>query len=240
MIVIPAVDIKDGMCVRLLRGRPEDKTVYFKDPLDAARKWQEGGAELIHVVDLDGAFTGKMANTRLVGRIVAELEGVRVEVGGGVRSAQDVKRLLDLGVCRVIMGTVAAESPDRLRELCDTFPGKIVVGVDAEKDKVAIQGWTSTTDLDLLDFVRQVADAGAAAIQYTDVSRDGTLLGPNVERTREVCEAVSVPVVASGGVSSLDDLRALKAIPLEGTIVGKALFEQVFTLPQAIAAVTEA
>ncbi|MFC1672041.1 HisA/HisF-related TIM barrel protein, partial [Planctomycetota bacterium] len=144
------------------------------------------------------------------------------------------------GACRVIMGTVAAESPDRLGELCEKFPGQIVVGVDAEKDKVAIQGWTSTTDLDLLDFVRQVADAGAAAIQYTDVYRDGTLLGPNVERTQEVCEAVPVPVVASGGVSSLGDLRALSALPLEGAIVGKALFEELFTLPEAIAAVRDA
>lgn len=240
MIVIPAVDIKGGLCVRLLRGRAEEETVYFKDPLAAARKWQEGGAELIHVVDLDGAFTGKMANTRLVGQIVAELEGVRVEVGGGVRTEEDVRRLLDLGACRVIMGTVAAESPQSLQELCDKFPGQIVVGVDAEKDKVAIQGWTSTTDLDVLDFVRKVAAAGPAAIQYTDVFRDGTLLGPNVERTREVLEAVSVPVVASGGVSSLDDLRALSALPLEGAIVGKALFEEIFTLPEAIAAVRDA
>ncbi len=239
MIVVPAVDIKDGECVRLLRGNAEDKTVYFKDPLDAALKWKEGGAELIHVVDLDGAFTGKMANLEPIGRIAAAMGDVRVEVGGGVRTEEDIRKLLDLGVDRVSLGTVAAESPDRLGTLCGLFPNVIAVGVDAERDKVAIQGWTSTTELDLLDFVRQIAESGAAAIIYTDIQRDGTLQGPNVERTREVCGASSIPVVASGGVSSLDDLRRLKEIPLEGAIVGKALFEKIFTLPEAIAVVGE-
>jgi phosphoribosylformimino-5-aminoimidazole carboxamide ribotide isomerase len=237
MIVIPAVDIKGGLCVRLLRGRAEEETVYFKNPTAPAKKWMEGGAEMIHVVDLDGAFTGKMANIVTIGNIIREVKGVRVEVGGGVRTEEDVRRLLDLGAYRVSMGTVAAESPDRLRELCEKFPGKIAVGVDAERDKVAIQGWTSTTDLDLLDFVRDVGEAGAAAIIYTDIYRDGTLLGPNMERTREVCKASSIPVVASGGVSSLDDLKRLSEIPLEGAIVGKALFEEIFTLQEAIAAV---
>lgn len=239
MIVVPAVDIKDGECVRLLRGKAEDKTVYFKDPLDAALKWKEGGAELIHVVDLDGAFTGRMANLGPIGRIAAAMGDVRVEVGGGVRTEEDIRKLLALGVSRVSLGTMAAESPDRLGGLCGKFPGTIAVGVDAERDRVAIQGWTSTTELDLLDFVRRIAEAGAAAIIYTDIQRDGTLQGPNVERTGDVCEASSIPVVASGGVSSLDDLRRLKQIPLEGAIVGKALFEKIFTLPEAIAAVGE-
>jgi phosphoribosylformimino-5-aminoimidazole carboxamide ribotide isomerase len=237
MIVVPAVDIKGGRCVRLLRGKAEKETVYFEDPLDAARLWKDGGAELIHVVDLDGAFTGRMANIESIGRIAEDMGDVRVEAGGGVRTEEDVRRLLDLGVYRVSIGTVAAESPDRLRELCSEFPGKIAVGVDAERDRVAIQGWTSTTDLDLLDFVALVAEAGAAAIVYTDIRRDGTLLGPNFEGTRDVCEASAVPVVASGGVSSLDDLRKLNEIPLEGAIVGKALFEKMFTLPEAIDAV---
>ncbi len=237
MLIIPAVDIKDGRCVRLLRGRAEDETVYFDDPVDAARVWADNGAELIHVVDLNGAFSGTMVNTGQVRRIISETAGVRIEVGGGIRSASDIETLLDLGACRVVIGTVAAESPAKLRKLCTKFPGKIAVGVDAQHDRVAIRGWMSTTELSLIEFIKEVGGTGPSAIIYTDISRDGALTGPNVDRTREVCEASPVPVIASGGVSSLDDIEKLRALPLEGIIVGKALFEKIFTLPEAIAIV---
>lgn len=239
MLIIPAVDIKGGRCVRLLRGRAEEETVYFDDPLDAARNWIEGGAELIHVVDLDGALSGRITNAAAIERIVKESGSVRIEVGGGIRTEEDIETLLGLGVDRVIIGTVAAESPERMSELCSRFPGRIAVGVDAENDKIAVQGWKSVTELGLFGFVKALGESGACVLIYTDITRDGTLSGPNVERTREVSEASIVPVVASGGVSSLDDIRSLKDIPLEGVIVGKALYEKRFALPEAIAVLDE-
>ncbi len=236
MIVIPAVDIKGGRCVRLLRGCAEDETVYFDDPLDAAKKWIAHGAEMLHVVDLDGAFSGKMINTSHIERIVREAGNVPVEASGGIRAAEDVKKLLDCGVSRVVIGTVAAESVEKLTDLCSEFPGKIAVGVDAQNDMVAIKGWTATTDLPLIEFIKTSAEAVPCAIIYTDILRDGALSGPNFDRISDVCEVSSVPVVASGGVSSLNDIQRLSALPVEGAIVGKALFEEMFTLPQAIKA----
>jgi phosphoribosylformimino-5-aminoimidazole carboxamide ribotide isomerase len=236
MIVIPAVDIKGGKSVRLLRGRAEDETVYFDDPLDAAQKWLDGGAEMLHVVDLDGAFSGKLINTPHIERIVRAAGNVPVEASGGLRTADDVKKLLDCGASRVVIGTIAAESIEKLTDLCSQFPEKIAVGVDAQHDMVAVEGWTSTTDLPLIEFIKTASGAGPCAIIYTDVSRDGALSGPNFERTADVCNASRVPIVASGGVSSLDDLQRLSGLPVEGAIVGKALFEEMFTLPEAIEA----
>ena len=178
MIVIPAVDIKGGRCVRLFRGRAEDETVYFDDPLDAARKWIEGGAEMLHAVDLDGAFSGKLINTPHIEQIVREAGSVPVEASGGIRTAEDVKKLLDCGASRVVIGTIAAESIEKLSDLCRQFPGKIAVGVDTQNDMVAVEGWTSTTDLPLIEFIKTAGKAGPCAIIYTDVSRDGALAGP--------------------------------------------------------------
>lgn len=234
MIVIPAVDIKDGRCVRLLRGRPEDETVYFDDPVEAAKIWVEGGAEMIHVVDLDGALSGKMVNTKHIEQIARRARGVRIEASGGIRGASDIEKLLACGASRVVIGTVAAESVERMTHLCSRFPGKIAVGVDTRDDTVAVKGWRSTADLSPIEFVKTAGQAGPCAIIYTDVTRDGALSGPNFDRIKDVCEVSPVPVVASGGVSSLDDLRKLSALPLEGVIVGKALFEGIFTLPEAI------
>lgn len=236
MIVIPTVDIKGGRCVRLLRGRAEDETVYFDDPVDAARKWIEGGAEMLHVVDLDGAFSGKLINTSHIERIVREAGNVPVEASGGIRTADDVKKLIECGAFRVVIGTVAAESFEKLADLCSKFPGKIAVGVDAQHDMVAVEGWTSTTDLPLIEFIKTAGKAGPCAIIYTDILRDGALSGPNFDCIAEVCKVSSVPVVASGGVSSLNDILHLIALPVEGVIVGKALFEEMFTLPEAIEA----
>jgi phosphoribosylformimino-5-aminoimidazole carboxamide ribotide isomerase len=234
MIVIPAIDLKDGKCVRLLQGKKEEVTVYSDDPSSMARHWQELGAELLHVVDLDGAFTGKQHNFEKIRAIRAAID-IPIEVGGGIRDADRVAKLIDLGVDRTIIGTSAAEKPDMVREMCRQFPGKVLVGIDAKDGNVAVKGWVEVTKLDALEFAKQMEDAGAAAIIYTDISRDGMLTGPNVEAMKKMVESVSIPVIASGGVSQLDDIRSLMKIDnLWGVITGKALYSGSMKLDEAI------
>jgi phosphoribosylformimino-5-aminoimidazole carboxamide ribotide isomerase len=226
MWIIPAIDLKNGKCVRLVQGRMQDETVYSDDPVAVARRWAAEGAEWLHVVDLDAAVDGSLRNRECVGRIV-EAAGIPVQVGGGLRTADAVDTCLNLGARRAIIGTAAAGDPEFLRLICRCHPGRIAVGIDARDGRVATHGWTRTSELMAVDLARRVEDAGAAAIIFTDIRRDGMQSGPNIEETRRLAEAVRLPVIASGGVGSLDHIRAL--LPLEaagvaGVITGKALY----------------
>jgi phosphoribosylformimino-5-aminoimidazole carboxamide ribotide isomerase len=235
MLIIPAIDIKDGRCVRLFQGEMDKETIYFDRPIDAARHWVKEGATFIHVVDLNGAVEGRPVHTREVEAICKET-GLLVELGGGLRSAASVEAVLALGVSRVVVGTVAYEHQAFLRALCKQFPEKIVVGIDARAGKVAVKGWKETTSMDAVDLAKRGAAAGASRIIYTDISRDGTREGVNVEETLRLARSVSVPVIASGGVATLEDIRRLlplEAEGVEGVIIGRALYSGAFTLRDA-------
>lgn len=238
MLIIPAIDIKDGRCVRLYQGDMDKDTVYYDSPLEAAKHWAEQGAELLHVVDLNGAVEGRPVHKQEVTAICLGFN-VPVELGGGLRSLEAVEEALALGVDRVVVGTAAYEDQDFLRAACDRFPGKIVVGIDARDGRVAIKGWKEGTSMDAIELAKRCRGDGAARIIYTDISRDGTSLGVNVEATLRLARAVTIPVIASGGVSSLDDIRRLKEIEgegVEGVIIGRALYSGAFTLKEAIEA----
>jgi phosphoribosylformimino-5-aminoimidazole carboxamide ribotide isomerase len=239
MIVIPAIDLKQGRCVRLLQGRKSDVTVYSDDPVAMAQEFAAAGAEMIHVVDLDGAFSeAGSPNRAVVKRIVAAVE-VPVEFGGGVRTLADAQELCESGVERVVLGTVAAESPELLKEFVSRFSSRICVGIDARDGQVMTRGWEAASSVMAVDLAREVADCGVERVIYTDISRDGMLVGPNVEQTLAVAQAANVKVTASGGVSSLDDLRRLRDLDeprIDSVIVGKALYEGKFKLEEAIRA----
>jgi len=235
MIIIPAIDLKDGKCVRLLQGKKDEVTVYSDDPPSMARQWQDLGGELLHVVDLDGAFTGEQHNFEHI-KAIREAIDIPIEVGGGIRDVERIAKLIDLGVDRTIIGTSAAKDPDMIKDACSRFPGQVIVGIDAKDGKVAVKGWVEVTELDAIDFARQMQDAGTAAIIYTDISRDGMLTGPNIEAMAKMVESVNIPVIASGGVSKLDDITALNQIEnLWGVITGKALYSGAMKLEEAIA-----
>jgi phosphoribosylformimino-5-aminoimidazole carboxamide ribotide isomerase len=235
MIVIPAIDLKDGKCVRLLQGKKDEVTVYSDDPPSMAKRWQDLGGELLHVVDLDGAFTGEQHNFSKI-KAIREAIDIPIEVGGGIRDVDRIAKLIDLGVDRTIIGTSAAKNPEMVQEACEKYPGKVLVGIDAKDGKVAIKGWVEVTELDAIAFAKQMEDAGAAGIIYTDISRDGMLTGPNVEAMATMVKAVKIPVIASGGVSKLDDINSLKQINnLWGVITGKALYSGAMDLKEAIA-----
>lgn len=237
MLVIPAIDLKNGSCVRLLQGRQTDVTIYDANPVEVAKQFARAGAQMIHVVDLDGAFKGgESPNRSVLKKIVAEVD-VPVEFGGGVRSFDDVQKLCDAGVAQVVLGTVAAESPARLRELIDAFGEKICVGIDARDGLVTTRGWETVTQITSVELARRVAAVGVERIIYTDIARDGMLTGPNIEETVAVAQAANVHVTASGGVSSLDDIKRLRDTGdplLDSVIVGKALYEQKFKLEETI------
>lgn len=235
MIVIPAIDIKEGRCVRLLQGKKEAVTVYSDDPVSMARHWAGLGAELLHVVDLDGAFTGEQKNFEVIKRI-REAVSVPVQVGGGIRDIQGIERLVSIGVERVIIGTAAAVMPGFIREASERFPGKILAGVDARDGKVAIRGWEEVTEWSATEFAKRMEADGALAIIYTDISRDGMLSGPNIEAMATMVKTVNIPVIASGGVASIEDIKGLLNIEgLWGVITGKALYSGVLDLKEAIA-----
>jgi phosphoribosylformimino-5-aminoimidazole carboxamide ribotide isomerase len=235
MLVIPAIDIKDGRCVRLFQGDMDKETIYFDRPIDAARHWVSEGATFIHVVDLNGAVEGRPVHTRDVESICKET-GLSVELGGGLRSVESVEAALNLGVARVVIGTAAYDNQEFLRALCKQFPGKIVVGIDARDGRVAVKGWKETTSTDAVELAKRCQADGASRIIYTDISRDGTRAGVNVEETARVARAVRIPVIASGGVATLDDIRRLLPLEREGVeevIVGKALYSGALTLSDA-------
>ena len=236
MIVIPAVDIKNGKCVRLLQGRLDDDTVYSDDPASMAAKWQRLGAQLIHVIDLDGAFSKSPQNTESIIKIVKTLQ-VPIQIGGGIRDEKTVDMYIQMGIKRVIIGTEAIKNPTFVRKICQTYPGQILVGIDARDGKVAIDGWTQTTRTEAVDLAKKFEDCGVAAINFTDIARDGMQTGPNLAATQRLAEAISIPVVASGGVSSIQDIKDL--LPLEksgviGVIVGKALYSGALELRAAL------
>lgn len=237
MIVIPAIDIKGGRCVRLQQGRMDRETVFGEDPAAMAKRWAEEGASMIHVVDLDGAVGKKPKNLPSIEGILAAVT-VPIQVGGGIRDMDTIGMYAEIGVHRIIIGTEAIRNPALVREACRRYPGRIVVGIDARNGRVAIEGWTETTQTPAVDLARRFEDSGAAAINFTDIHRDGMQTGPNLEATRELAEAVAIPVVASGGVSTLQDIRNL--LPLErfgvvGVITGKALYAGTLDLKEAIA-----
>ena len=235
MIVIPAVDIKGGKCVRLRQGRADAVTVFDDDPVAAAKRWAKEGAEYLHVVDLDGAFEGKPANLAIVKKIIKAVK-IKVEVGGGIRTEEMVDDLLGAGADRVILGTKAAESFDWVRALVAKHPDRVAIGVDVKDGFVAVRGWVEASALSPFDMLEVFHNYPVAAYIYTDVQRDGIKTGPNIEATQEFASEAGAPVIASGGVSSLDDLRALAAAGISGAICGRALYDGAFTLADAIAA----
>ena len=241
MLVIPAIDLKNGRCVRLLQGRKSDVTVYNENPVAVAKEFAAAGAGMIHVVDLDGAFNGAESPNRAVVREIVAAIAVPVEFGGGVRSLNDVQELCRAGVARVVLGTVAAESPVLLKDFVSNFSSTIVVGIDARDGRVMTRGWESATPLLAVELARSVAECGVQRIVYTDIARDGMLAGPNIEQTLAVARAANVKVTASGGVSSLDDIRRLRDAGdsrLDSVIIGKALYEGKFKLEEAISVVS--
>jgi len=227
LTLYPAIDIKDGACVRLRRGDMGAATVYSADPAAQARAWQEQGCRWLHVVDLNGAIEGRAVNGDAVAAILAAAS-VPVQLGGGIRDLRAVDRWLEAGVTRIVLGSAAAKDPDLLREACRAFPGRIAIGIDARERFVAAEGWTETTTLTALELARRCEQEGAAAIIYTDIARDGMLTGVNIEATLALAHAVSTKVIASGGIGGPDDLRALREASgglLDGVIVGRALYD---------------
>ncbi|OJX68071.1 1-(5-phosphoribosyl)-5-[(5-phosphoribosylamino)methylideneamino]imidazole-4-carboxamide isomerase [Magnetospirillum sp. 64-120] len=241
MILFPAIDLKDGACVRLKLGLMEEATVFNTDPGAQARAFAEAGAQWIHVVDLNGAFAGKPVNGHAVESILKAVK-VPVQLGGGIRDTATIEMWLEKGVRRVILGTVALRDPGLVKDACKRFPGRVAVGIDAKGGKVAVEGWAETSDLTVLDLALKFEDAGVAAIIYTDIDRDGVLAGPNTEATAALARAISTPVIASGGVSSLEDLRALKAVAssgIAGVISGRAIYDGRIDVAQAIKLLAE-
>lgn len=227
MLLIPAIDLKDGKCVRLRQGRMEDDTVFSDDPLAIAARWVAAGARRLHIVDLNGAFAGKPVNADVVHEI-ARVHDIPVQVGGGIRSSETIQAYLDAGVRYVILGTKAVNMPHFVGDMCAEFPGHIMVGLDARDGKVATDGWSKLSGHDVVDLARRYQDDGVDAIIYTDIGRDGMMTGVNVDATRRLAEAISIPVIASGGITDMDDIRALCAIEetgVIGAITGRAIYE---------------
>ncbi len=226
MILYPAIDLKDGQCVRLIKGEMDRATVFNDNPAAQALEFQKAGCEWLHLVDLNGAFAGEPVNAAPVEAILKACS-IPAQLGGGIRDIATIERWLEKGLERVILGTVALRNPDLVKAAARLFPGHVAVGIDARAGMVAVEGWAETSDVTALELARQFEDAGVAAIIYTDIDRDGAMQGPNVAATAALANAVSIPVIASGGVSSMDDLRALKACgaPLNGAISGRALYD---------------
>ncbi|MFL6624277.1 MAG: 1-(5-phosphoribosyl)-5-[(5-phosphoribosylamino)methylideneamino]imidazole-4-carboxamide isomerase [Sulfurifustis sp.] len=228
MQIIPAIDLKDGKCVRLRQGRMNEATVFSDDPLATARRWIEAGAKRLHVVDLNGAIAGSPVNADAVEAIAREFPNLPVQVGGGIRDEETIQTYLDCGVRYVILGTKAVNAPHFVSDVCAEFPGRIIVGLDAKDGKVAIDGWSKLSGHDVIDLAKKYQNDGVEAIIYTDIGRDGMMTGVNVEATLKLANAISIPVIASGGISNLDDIRAVCGIAdsgIVGAVVGRALYE---------------
>ncbi|MCZ6605070.1 MAG: 1-(5-phosphoribosyl)-5-[(5-phosphoribosylamino)methylideneamino]imidazole-4-carboxamide isomerase [Alphaproteobacteria bacterium] len=233
----PAIDLKDGACVRLLRGAMQQATIFNDDPADQARQFAAAGCKWLHVVDLNGAFAGRSVNGDAVHEILAATD-MQVQLGGGIRALDQVAHWLDAGVARVILGTAAVKDPDFVRNACRRYPGRVAVGIDAADGKVAVEGWAETSEITATDLAARFENAGAAAIIHTDIARDGAMEGPNVEATALLAASISTPVIASGGVSCLADLAAFKAqagAGIEGVISGRAIYDGRLDLAAALA-----
>ena len=236
MLIIPAVDIKGGRCVRLLQGREDSETIFSDDPSAMAARWEAEGAELLHVIDLDGAFRKSPQNVDAIKRILDRVH-IPVQLGGGIRSMETISMFLDLGVSRVILGTEAIRNPCLVEQACQAFPGKIIVGIDARNGMVAIEGWTQTTEQWAIEVARGFEGHRLADIIFTDIHKDGMQTGPNIAQTERLAESVSIPIIASGGVSDIKDIRALvplERLGVEGVITGKALYAGTLNLIQAL------
>ena len=229
MLIIPAIDLKDGHCVRLKQGLMEDATVFSEDPGAMAATWVEQGAQRLHLVDLNGAFAGKPVNEAAIKAIVDAVGGeIPIQLGGGIRDLDTIERYLDDGISYVIIGTAAVKNPGFLHEACDAFPGHIIVGLDAKDGKVAVDGWSKLTGHDVLDLARRFEGYGVEAVVYTDIGRDGMLTGVNIEATVALAQGLKIPVIASGGITNLEDVRRLCAVEGEGimgAITGRAIYE---------------
>ncbi len=236
MLLIPAIDIKDGRCVRLRQGRMEDATVFGEDPVAIASRWVEQGARRLHVVDLDGAVTGEPVNAEIVRRIMDAHPDLPVQVGGGIRDEEMVEAYLETGARFVIIGTKAVNEPHFISDLCAEFPGRVIVGLDARDGRVATEGWSKLSRHDVIDMARHFEDDGVEAIIYTDIQRDGMMSGVNVEATARLAEAINIPVIASGGVSDIEDIRRLCDVSdtgIYGVICGRSLYEGTLDLGKA-------
>lgn len=229
MIIIPAIDLKDGHCVRLRQGQMDQSTTFSEDPAAMAKHWLDQGAERLHLVDLNGAVAGKPKNEPAIKAIVEAIDGrIPIQLGGGIRDLNVVERYLDDGISWVIIGTAAVKNPGFLHEACDAFPGNIIVGLDAKDGKVAVDGWSKLTGHDVVDLAKRFQDYGVEAVIYTDIGRDGMLTGVNIDATVHLAQALTMPVIASGGIGSLDDIRALCQVEAEGimgAITGRAIYE---------------
>ncbi len=237
MIILPAIDLKEGRCVRLEQGLMDKDTVYNDDPAAQALLWQQQGGEYLHIVDLDGAFAGTPKNKSAIEAIVAAIE-IPSELGGGIRDLQTIEAYLDLGINRVILGTIAKEKPELVKEACRLFPGQIVVGIDAKDGLVAVRGWADVTEKKATEMAKEMENFGVEAIIYTDIARDGMMQGPNIEATKALAESITIPVIASGGLSTLDDIRRLIEIEesgVTGVITGKAIYSGAIDLRAAVA-----
>jgi phosphoribosylformimino-5-aminoimidazole carboxamide ribotide isomerase len=237
VLVIPAIDLKDGRCVRLRQGDMADETVYSDDVTEVARRWQQQGAGLIHVVDLNGAVDGEPKNLPHIESVMNAVR-VKVQVGGGIRTIDTVRRYLNAGVLRVVLGTAALTNRALLDLACQEFPQRIVLGLDARDGRIAVKGWTAVSEVKAIDLLKELSGCAIAAVVYTDIARDGMLNGPNIPALKEVVECSSFPVIASGGITRLEDLQAVRSLgpKIEGAIVGKALYDGKLDLKAAVAA----
>jgi phosphoribosylformimino-5-aminoimidazole carboxamide ribotide isomerase len=236
MLLIPAIDLKEGKCVRLRQGRMDDDTVFSDDPVAVAGKWVAAGAKRIHLVDLDGAFAGKPRNADVIHAIAAAYPDVPVQIGGGIRDEDTIQGYLDAGVQYVIIGTKAVSEPHFVRDVALEFPGHIIVGLDAKDGKVAVDGWSKLSRHDVIDLAQHFEEDGVEAIIYTDISRDGMMTGVNVEATAKLARAIRIPVIASGGITNMDDIRALGAVAgdgIMGAITGRAIYEGTLDFAEA-------
>lgn len=236
MLVIPAIDLRKGRCVRLYQGDPEKETVYGDNPVEIARQWEQLGAKILHLVDLDGAFTGLSQNAKVIGSIGEEVR-IPLQLGGGVRSREAVEKAISFGVSRVIIGTAVIEAPELARELVRDFEERIVVGIDARDGKVAVKGWTESSAVETVELAERVEQWGVKEIIYTDIKKDGTMQGPSLDGLEEIISKTSLQVIVSGGISSKEDLISLKPYGsrVKGVIIGKALYTNQLTLPDAMA-----
>jgi phosphoribosylformimino-5-aminoimidazole carboxamide ribotide isomerase len=228
MLLIPAIDLKDGACVRLRQGRMDDDTVFSDNPVEMAGKWVSAGGRRLHLVDLNGAFAGTPVNGEVIRAIAKRYPDVPIQVGGGIRDEATIQAYLDAGVTWCIIGTQAVKNPDFVARACKAFPGHVMVGLDAKDGMVAINGWAEVTDIDVIDLARRFENDGVSAIIYTDIGRDGMLQGPNVEATAALANAVNIPIIASGGITDIDDIRALCVADTDnitGAITGRAIYE---------------
>ena len=237
MRILPAIDLREGKCVRLVEGKIENETIFSDDPVAVAQSWQDLGAQMLHLVDLDGAFAGRPHNLEVIAEIVRTVK-IPVQLGGGIRTLETVERLLNLGVQRVVLGTVAINKPELVAEACAKYGDRVVVGIDAKDGLVAIEGWEATVEKTTLELAREMEKIGVKRVVFTDVRRDGTLKGPNIESIRELARNCNLAIVASGGVSCLEDIKALKELePLgvDEVIVGKALYTGAVSLDDVLA-----